>query len=194
MAVTREREVVKNEIPAGQPLQQAEATAWVPPVGLRGGPEMETLKGFHFSCEWTGKVSAGGMGPGSPEMEAAGRAVFVPIMDGAWLVGDFEQEQFLDGKAIIVWKAHYVAGWDPRAGEYRITYADNNGSATLMHGWIEGDGRRFIAEPLGDAPVTIRLTWELPGDGTAKWANECSANGSPWFLVEEYICTPLSSE
>lgn len=35
------------------------------------------------------KVAAGGMGPGSPAMDAVGRATFTPIMDGAWLVGEF---------------------------------------------------------------------------------------------------------
>jgi hypothetical protein len=41
-----------------------------------------------------------------PEMAATGKGVFTPILDGAWLVGDFEQDQFLDGKVVITWKAH----------------------------------------------------------------------------------------
>ena len=124
-----------------------------------GGPEMAALKPFHSNCVWSGSVAANGMGPGSPEMAATGKGTFTPILDGAWLVGDFEQDQFLDGKVVITWKAHYVVGWDPRAQEYKVTYVDNNGSATLMHGRIEGE--RFIVETLPGAAVQLRLTWTL---------------------------------
>ncbi len=79
-------------------MAQATMTAqWRPPVPVSASPEMEALRPFHFDCEWTGKVQAGGMGPDSPEMEAVGKAIYQPIMDGGWLVGDFEQDQFVDG-------------------------------------------------------------------------------------------------
>ena len=120
-------------------------------------------------------------------MAATGKAVFTPILDGAWLVGDFEQDQFLDGKVVITWKAHYVVGWEPRTQAYKITYVDNNGSATLMQGKLEGN--RFIVETIGDVPIQLRLIWTLVAPGQAEWRNECSVNGSPWFLVEEYLCT-----
>jgi hypothetical protein len=150
---------------------------------------MAALRPFQFDCEWTGTVKAGGMGPGSPEMTGVGTATFRPIMDGAWLVGEFEQDQFVDGKLVITWKAHYVVGWDPRVGEYRITYVDNNGSAALMRGWIEG-AARFVIETLGEATVQSRMAWERLDDGQVAWRNDCSIDGGPWFLVEEYVCTP----
>jgi len=91
-------------------------------------------------------------------MQADGTGIFTPLMDGLWLAGDFEQRQLLNGDLVITWKAHYVAGWDARAGEYKITYVDNNGAASLMHGRIEGD--RFIVETLGDTEIKLRLVWE----------------------------------
>ncbi|MEZ4863487.1 MAG: DUF1579 family protein [Caldilineaceae bacterium] len=160
---------------------------WQPAPPLRAGPEMAALKPFHSNCVWSGVVATGGMGPGSPEMAATGKGTFTPLMEGTWLAGDFEQDQFLDGKVVITWKAHYVVGWDPRAQEYKITYVDNNGSAALMHGRLAGDC--FIVETLPDAPVQLRLTWTLMGPGQVQWRNECAINGGPWFLVEEYLCT-----
>jgi hypothetical protein len=122
-------------------------------------------------------------------MTGVGKAHFQPIMDGAWLVGEFEQDQYVGRERIITWQAHYVVGWEPRVGEYRITYVDNNGSAALMRGWIEGP--RFIIETLGEAVVQSRMAWERLADGQVAWRNDCSINGGPWFLVEEYLCRPL---
>ena len=167
----------------------APASTWQPPVPLRAGPEMAALKPFHSNCVWTGTVQAGGMGPGSPRMTANGKATFTPIMDGAWLVGDFEQAQFVDDKMVITWKAHYVVGWHPQEQVYKVTYVDNNGSATVMQGRLED--KRFIVETIGTPAIQLRLTWTLLKPGQVQWRNECSVNGSPWFLVEEYLCTTV---
>jgi hypothetical protein len=125
-------------------------------------------------------------------MDAVGRAVYRPIMDGGWLVGDFEQDQFVEGVRVITWKAHFVIGWDPRASEYRATYADNNGSSALLRGRIEGP--RFMIEIVGDSAVRNRMQWELLDAERVKWRNHCSIGGGPWVLVEEYICTPLQKK
>jgi hypothetical protein len=162
---------------------------WQPAPPLRPGPQMAALKPFHFDCVWSGAVAANGMGPGSPEMMATGKGTFIPLMDGLWLAGDFEQDQFLDGQVVVTWKAHYVVGWDPRAQEYQITYVDNNGSAALMHGRIEGE--HFIVETLPNAAIQLRLTWTLSGPGQVHWRNEYAVQGSPWVLVEEYLCTTV---
>ncbi|HET7038151.1 MAG TPA: DUF1579 family protein [Thermomicrobiaceae bacterium] len=152
---------------------------------------MAALRPFLFDCRWVGTVKAGGMGPGSPAMQAAGKAVFQPLIDGAWLAGDFEQDQFVAGEKLITWKAHYVVGWDARAGEYRVTYVDSNGSASLLRGYIEGD--RFINELAGEQPVRLRLVWERDDAGRVTWRNERAVAGGPWILVEEYVCTPLEA-
>lgn len=163
-----------------------QAVYWQPPVPVNAGPEMEALAAFHFDCSWTGTVAAGGMGPGSPEMDAIGEAVYRPIMDGAWLVGDFAQEQFIRGERVINWRAHVVIGWDPRAGEYRATYVDNNGSSALLHGWIEDD--RFIMETLGETEDRNRLVWTRIDSRTVAWRNDYALGSGPWTLVEEYVC------
>ena len=163
--------------------------AWQPPVPVAASREMDALRRFHFDCTWTGKVVAGGMGPGSPEMVATGKACYQPLMGGAWLAADFEQDQFVDGKLVLTWQAHFVIGWDARQSEYRATYVDNNGSAALLRGRIED--MRFVAEVMGDGPVRNRMEWQLLPNGSVHWRNECSIQGAPWQLVEEYDCTPV---
>ena len=131
-----------NTIPTQQETVHARPI-WTPPPPVKPGPEMEALKRFHYDCEWDGTVQAGGMGPGSPEMKATGKATFRHIMDGTWLVGEFEQEQFVGGALAIKWKAHYVVGWSPHAAAYRVTYVDNNGTASLMDGSCRGPPVRY---------------------------------------------------
>lgn len=166
------------------------AAIWQPRMPLTAGPEMAALKPFHSDCTWTGYVSAEGMGPGSPRMEANGKATFMQIMGGVWLVGEFEQDQFVNGELVIRWMMHYVVGWNPEAGEYKIILVDNNGATALMRGHIDGD--RFVVESAGEGPVRLRLTWELGDNGYIKWRNESSINGGPWFLIEEYVCVPVT--
>ena len=60
------------------------------------------------------------MGPGTPAMRGVGRGTAAVIQDGRWIVGDYEQDQFLDdGTFVLRWQLHWVAGWAPRHGEYR---------------------------------------------------------------------------
>ena len=114
------------------------------------------------------------------------------IQDGRWIVGTYEQDQFLlDGTHVLTWQLHWVAGWSPADGEYRATVADVYGHAEVMRGRIDGD--RLVFESVGDPPVRIRLTWELTGPAVV-WRNEMSVAGGPWSLVEEYLCTPVADE
>ena len=47
-------------------------------------------------------------------MTAEGRGVHTPIQDGLWIVGDYEQDQFLlDGTFVLKWQLHWVVGWGP---------------------------------------------------------------------------------
>ena len=93
-----------------------------------------------------------------------------------------------DGRFLLKWELHWVTGWDPAAGEYRATLADNYGHADVMRGHIEGD--RLIFETLGDQPARLRLVWDLTDPDDATWRNEMSIAGGPWSLVEEYHLTP----
>jgi hypothetical protein len=156
------------------------------------GGEIQALKPFHRNCTWTGTVKAGAMGPGSPEMQATGHAAFRWVMDGLWVVGEFEQDQFVNGRRAVTWKAHYVAGWDRSAGEYRALVADSNGAITVMKGEVKGSSfvLTSLPDPAGrEQPMRLRMTW-TPGAGKVlNWRNEGAVNGGPWFLIEEYTCT-----
>lgn len=152
------------------------------------GTEMAELARFFRDATWVGTVVEGGMGPGTPEMTAAGSGTHRSIQDGRWIVGDYQQDQRLtDGTFVLTWQLHWVAGWDPAAGEYRATMADNYGHADVMRGWIDGDRLTFAT--IGDGPAQLRLTWDLAG-GLMTWRNEISVGGGPWSLIEEYHLTP----
>jgi hypothetical protein len=71
----------------------------------------------------------------------------------------------------------------------KVAAVDNNGSSALLRGYI--DGSRFVIEVLGDGPVQNRMQWKLLDGGHVAWRNDCSINGGPWQLVEEYACTPV---
>jgi Protein of unknown function (DUF1579) len=166
-----------------------EATENVP-TPIEPGPEMQALARFHRDMSWTGTIAEGGMGPGTPEMPAHGSGTHELIQDGRWIVGSYEQDQYLrDGTFVLKWELHWVAGWDPSSGEYRATVADVYGHAEVMRGWIEGD--RLTFETLGDAPVRVRLVWDVTDPEVMTWRNDISVNGAPWSLVEEYRCTPV---
>ena len=158
------------------------------PKPIMPGPEMEALARFHVDLTWTGTISEGGMGPGTPAMTATGRGTHEQLQGGRWIAGTYEQDQFLlDGTFVLKWELHWVAGWDPATGEYRATVADCYGHAEVMRGTIDGD--RLTFESIGDPPVRIRLVWDFTDPDDLIWRNELSTGGAPWFLVEEYKLT-----
>jgi hypothetical protein len=150
------------------------------------GPEMAALAPFYRDATWTGRIRAGGMGPGSPEMTGRGSARCRPIQDGLWYDCDFEQEQRLaDGTFVLRWQLHWITGWDGGAGEYRAASADNNGPTLAMYrGTIESN--RLVYEPIQQDLPRIRLTWELKAPGHCAWRNEYTLDGEAWNLIEEY--------
>ncbi|MDD1676783.1 MAG: DUF1579 domain-containing protein [Methanomicrobiales archaeon] len=158
--------------------------AWEPRV-VKAGPEMQALARFFGNGTWTGTVMAGGMGPGSPEMHAKGSSVCKKILDDLWISCMFEQDQFIGGKKVITWKAHWVIGWDTMAHEYRAVGTDNNGVAFLFRGELDGD--RLVMESMGEVPVKLRFTWDARDPKGVAWKNEMSVGGAPWSLIEEYI-------
>jgi hypothetical protein len=154
---------------------------------------MAELARFFFDTIWMGSVVEGGMGPGTPAMAARGSGRHRTIQGGRWIVGDYEQDQFTsDGSFLLKWELHWVTGWDPAAGEYRATLADNYGHVDVMRGHVEGN--RLIFETLGDSAVRLRLVWDLIDPDDAMWRNEMSIAGGPWSLVEEYHLTPVPEQ
>ncbi len=157
------------------------------PRPIEAGAEMRDLARFHRDVTWTGTIAAGGMGPGSPPMTAVGEGRHELIQDGLWIVGNYQQDQFLtDGTFVLRWHLHWVAGWDPSAQEYRATVADNYGHAETLRGRIDGDLLTF--QSIGDPPVRLRLLWHLADEHIMTWRNEASVNGGPFNLVERYEC------
>jgi hypothetical protein len=158
------------------------------PIGV--GPEMEALWRFFRNCTWEGTIHEGGMGPGTPAMRGAGRGVVEPIQDGRWIVGDFEQDQFLeDGTFVLTWQLHWVSGWDPEHGEYRASMVDNYGHADVYRGYIDGD--RLVFESMGDTGPRLRFTWDASDPTVTTWRNEMAIDEGPWFLIEEYPMVPI---
>lgn len=156
------------------------------PVGL----EMQVLRRFFSDVRWEGAIHEGGMGPGTPSMKGIGRGTVREIQDGRWIVGDFEQEQYLhDGTFVLKWQLHWVSGWDPEHGEYRASMVDNYGHAMVYRGWIDGD--RLVFESLADAAVRLRFTWDASDPEVMLWRNEMALGDGAWFLIEEY---PMVSE
>ena len=156
------------------------------PHSASAGPEMDALAPFYRDWTWTGTISPGGMGPGSPEMTGRGNATCRRAQDGLWFMCDFSQDQYLpDGTFVLRWQLHWVAGWDGNAGEYRASSADNQGpNLAIFRGCIDGD--RLVYETLQDTLPRIRLTTLLHDPTHATWRNEVSLDGQSWVIIEEY--------
>ncbi|MFC5263195.1 hypothetical protein ACFPJ1_13865 [Kribbella qitaiheensis] len=161
------------------------------PKPVSPGAEMDALARFHRDVCWAGVIRAGGMGPGSPRMTATGHGHHRFIQDGRWIMGDYEQDQYLpNGTFVLRWQLHWVAGWDPAAEEYRATIADCYGHTDVLRGWIDGDLLTF--QTIDDhAQVRIRLFWHLERPDRIIWRNEVSVHRGPFELVERYVCRPL---
>lgn len=160
------------------------------PRPVEAGEEMEALKRFHRDVTWQGRIEEGGMGPGTPAQTATGKAVHHWIQDGRWVVGEFEQDQFLeDGTFILKWELHWVCGWDPFNREYRATVADCYGHTEIMRGRIDGD--IMVFESMRDTPPMLKMTWDVSSSEVLLWRNEMSLDGSNWMLVEEYEMIPI---
>jgi hypothetical protein len=72
------------------------------PKPIVPGPQMSELARFMVDMNWTGTIVQGGMGPGTPEMPCRGFGSHERIQDGRWIVGTYQQDQFLtDGTFIL---------------------------------------------------------------------------------------------
>ena len=106
------------------------------PRPITPGAEMAALLRFHCDIAWTGSISAGGMGPGTPAMTAEGSGTHTTIQDGRWVVGDYRQEQYLlDGTHVLTWQLQNTPTFDIENPEIR-TYP------ILFEGATVADARR----------------------------------------------------
>jgi len=113
-------------------------------------------------------------------------------MDGLWLVGDYQQDQFKDDTRVLTWKVHCVLGWDGARRCYQGHFFDSNGVAAMCEGAIESD--RFVLRShspisFGGQLAALRFTWDAAAHPAIRWTNEISIGGGPWQLVEEYLMT-----
>jgi len=160
------------------------------PRPVSAGEETQALRRFHRDVTWTGGIEEGGMGPETPAQTAKGRATHHWIQDGRWVVGEFEQDQFLeDGTFVLKWELHWVCGWDPANSEYRATVADCYGHTEIMRGWIDGDLMTF--ESMRDGMPKLKMTWDASAPEFILWRNEMTFDGVDWQLIEEYRMLPV---
>jgi hypothetical protein len=159
------------------------------PRPVVAGEETEALGRFLRDVTWSGGIEEGGMGPGTPAQTATGKATHHWIQDGRWVVGDFEQDQFLeDGTFVLKWELHWVCGWDPASAEYRATVADCYGHTEIMRGWIDGD--LMVFESMRDGLPKLKMTWDASSPDVILWRNEMTFDGTDWQLIEEYQMVP----
>jgi hypothetical protein len=160
------------------------------PRPVEVGREMDDLRRFFRDVRWEGTIREGGMGPGTPAMKGIGWGTVRAIQEGRWIVGDFEQEQFLlDGTFVLRWQLHWVCGWDAEHREYRAVMADNYGHALTYRGRIDGD--RLVFQSMPDSDARLRFTWDVADRGAIIWRNEMGLPDGSWFLVEEYRMRPV---
>ena len=72
------------------------------PKPITPGPEMAALARFHTDVTWTGTIQPGGMGLGTPAMTAVGWGMHETIQDGRWIVGSYQQDQYLPAGTFVL--------------------------------------------------------------------------------------------
>jgi len=150
------------------------------------GAEHKALKPFFGgSLTWAGKMPAGAMGPGSPEMKTHAKQNCRALYGGFSYLCEFEDASG-SGKQALTWKGHFVISWDPAAKTYKSFGVDNFGGIMSLKG--ELTGKKFVlvtSEPavmMGQA-FQDRLTWDLE---TMRFTDEHAAPGSSdWKIFEE---------
>lgn len=72
------------------------------PGPIVAGPEGKAPTRLCRDMTWTGIVRADGMGPETPAVIARGSGGRERVQDGRWIVGAYEQDQFLvDGNRVL---------------------------------------------------------------------------------------------
>jgi hypothetical protein len=121
-------------------------------------------------------------------MTAQGRGTFRWSSDGLWVIGEFAQDQFHQGRKVTNWSAHYVAGYDYSRRAYVAFACDSNGRAVPFTGLVDGDTFTITSDgaTIAGAPVRLRMIWEASNPQALRWRNEMSIADGPWALIEEY--------
>jgi len=177
---------------AAKPAEAPPAAPAAPPAPPTPGPETTALKPFVQSMTWVGKMPAGSMGPGSPEMTSKGKSTCKWIMNNLWAACDLEDHTGT-GKQSMTWKGHWVVGWDFGAKEYRGVMADSFGTATMFSGKL--DGTKLVFESQGEVDMMgmkakVRTTMDAADPKAIKFTSEHQAKGQPWVVDGESVMKP----
>jgi hypothetical protein len=176
------------------------APAPVPPPanakqGMLPQPTAETLKLAQYFAgkgTWVGKMAAGAMGPGSPELPTKGKYECRAITDKFWYACDVESTAGT-GKTAFTWKGHMIVGWDQNAKGYRLLLVDSIGMMVPMTG--EFADTKFIATSkealvMMGQPVKARFTWDFSDPKAPKLLNEHQVASGPWQVFEQETMKP----
>ena len=132
-----------------------------------------------------GPVSAGAMGPGSPERKSKGRHVCKPQLGGLWLACEIDDTAG-EGKDAHTWSARMMIGWDVEAKQYKALGVDNMGSSWAMTGKV--DAKKVVWESgemlMMGQPVKFRITLDWTDPNAIKLTDERSTKGGPWMVAE----------
>jgi hypothetical protein len=179
----------------GEPPKAPEAAAPAaqpPPGPPTAGPETNALKPFVMSSTSKGKMNAGMMGPGSPEMPTTGKATCKWILNNLWATCDIDDKAGTGPKA-SGFKGHWVIGWDFAQKMYVGMMVDNFGMATWWTGKI--DGTKLVMETpmemefMGEK-MKARITFDAADPKAIKFTSERQPHGKAWMVEGEAVMKP----
>jgi len=160
------------------------------------GPETAAIAHLATNVTWTGKVPAGGMGPGTPEMATKGAAKCKWTNGKLWITCDVT-DTMTAGKNKATLTGTMNLGWDFMAKAYRSTWVDSMGASLYMQGKL--DGTKLVLESLGSyammgQPFAFRITWDWTDAKAPKLTQEVKmgAKGA-WTLAEENMIKGLKA-
>jgi hypothetical protein len=174
----------------GKP-EPAKPEAHVPP---KPGEQHQALQPFVKSAAFTGKMMAGAMGPGSPELPTTGRSTCKWMLSGLWAACDITGTVGT-GKQAMKWAAHWMVGWDFASKDYRGAFLDTEGLMTWWKGTLADN--KLVMTTVGDVmmagqPVSMRMTFDASDAKAVKMTTEHKMKGGDWKVVEEDLMKPAA--
>ncbi len=164
----------------------AAAPAAGAPESPKPGAETKALTPLVGNFTSTGKLVAGAMGPGSPELPTKGKQLCKWILGGLWLQCEISDTAG-SGKQAFTWLGHIVVGWDFQAKAYHSVGVDNMGATFDLNAKV--DGAKLVMESARDqmmmgVPMKYRLTYDFSDPKAIKFTDERSTKGAPFQLAE----------
>lgn len=148
---------------------------------------VKLAKLFGSKGTWSGIMTAGAMGPNTPELLTSGKLDGRAIADNFWYACDMDVKAG-EGDTAFIWKGHLVIGWDKSAKGYKGILVDNLGILLVMEGQMSDT--KFVLTSieggiLNGRRVKARFTWDFSDWKSIQFINEHQIEGQPWKLFEE---------